>query len=167
MIWLISLIAALVGIALIARLLLGRGRRINEGLRTTDGLDAGGAQFLLHVEDASLLGVGSPVFFRRVKVGRVAECEPDGGGRGALLRILVNAPHDNFEGVNTRFWHTSRFDLQLISSDAAPSTPLFASFLLWGIAFGATDDTGGPAARSKTSFALVGDEPRLRVDDSK
>ncbi|MGJ7536013.1 MULTISPECIES: MlaD family protein [unclassified Variovorax] len=162
MIWLIPTIAVLVGIALIAWVLLRRGPGIDESLRTTEGLDACSTQFLLHVEDAGLLSVGSPVFFRRIKVGQVAACELDGDGRGALLRILVNAPYDNFEGANTRFWHTSGFGLQFISSGATLSTSSLTSSLLWGIVFGAPGDVGGPAAWENTSFA-----PLLQPDDSK
>lgn len=141
MTWFIPTIAALVGIALIARVVFGRSHRIEERFGSNDGLDAGVTQFLLHVEDAGFLGAGSPVFFRRIKVGQVAACEPDGGGRGALLRIFVNVPHDNIDGVSTRFWHTSGFDLQLISSGATLSTPSIESTLGWGIAFGPPDDS--------------------------
>jgi paraquat-inducible protein B len=162
MIWLTPLIAALAGIALIGRFLLGRGPRIDESFRTTDGLDACSTQFLLHVEDARLLGVGSPVFFRHIKVGQVAACEPDGAGRGAILRILVNAPHDKFESANTRFWHTNGFGLRLISNGAMPSTPSFTPSLLWGIVFGAPSDASGPVAWENTSFA-----PLLQPDDGK
>jgi paraquat-inducible protein B len=162
MIWLVPLISAPVGVALIARVMLGRGSRIEESFRTTEGSDAGGTQFLLHVEDTGLLDVGSPVLFQRIKVGQVAAREPDGDGRGALMRIFVNAPYDNFEGANTRFWHTSGFDVQLISSGATLSTPSFTSTLLWGIAFSAPEDVSGPAVRDNTSFARL-----LRPDDSK
>ncbi|SEK13363.1 MULTISPECIES: hypothetical protein [unclassified Variovorax] len=162
MIWLIPTIAVPVGIALSAWVLLRRGPGIDESFRTTEWLDACSTQFLLHVEDAGLLGVGSPAFFRRIKVGQVAACEPDGDGRGAMLLIFVNAPYDKPEGANTRFWHTSGFGLQLISSGATLSTPSFTSSLLWGIVFGASGDASGPVAWENTSFA-----PLLQPDDSK
>jgi paraquat-inducible protein B len=139
MIGFFPVIAALFGVALIARV--GRGHTIEESLGSAEGPDAGVTQFLLHVEDAGLLGAGSPVFFRGIRVGEVAACEPDGGGRGALLRIFVNAPHDNVDGVCTRFWHTSGFDLRLISSGAKTGMPSLESTLRWGIAFGPPDNS--------------------------
>jgi paraquat-inducible protein B len=160
-------ITALVRIALIDRGLFGRGRRIEESFRMTEGLDAAGTQFLLHVEDAGSLGVGSPVFFRRIKVGQVAARDSDGDGRGAMLQIFLTAHYDNVEGANTRFWHTSGFDLQFISSGQTPSAQSLTSPLLWGVAFGAPDDVTGSATREKTSFALAGDEPPQQPDDNK
>jgi len=120
--------------------------------------DASGTQFLLRAEDAGSLGVGSAVFFRRIKVGQVAAYELDRDGRGVLLRIFVNAPYDTFIGVNTRFWHASGFDLRLSSSGATLHTQSLTSILLGGIAFGEPDNARGPAAPEGTVFTLAGDE---------
>jgi paraquat-inducible protein B len=120
--------------------------------------DASGQQFLLRASDIGSLDVGSPVYFRRIKVGQVAAYELDGDGRGVTLRIFVNAPYDKFVGVNTRFWQASGIDAQLSASGFTLRTQSLATILLGGIAFKAPDDAMGPLAKENTAFTLAEDE---------
>src|SRR5690606_248754 len=78
--------------------------------------DASGRQFLLRANDIGSLDVGSPVYFRRVKVGQVAAYELDKDGKGVTLRVFVNAPYEKFVEANTRFWHASGLDMQVNAS---------------------------------------------------
>ena len=120
--------------------------------------DDSGQQFLLRANDVGSLDVGSPVYFRRIKVGQVAAYELDGDGRGVTLRVFVNAPYDKFVGVNTRFWQASGIDAQLSASGFTLRTQSLATILLGGIAFQAPDDTMGPLAKANTAFVLAQDE---------
>jgi paraquat-inducible protein B len=120
--------------------------------------DASGQQFLLRATDVGSLDVGSPVYFRRIKVGQVAAYELDGDGRGVTMRIFVNAPYDKFVGVNTRFWQASGIDAQLSASGFTLRTQSLATILLGGIAFKAPDDAMGPLAKENTAFTLAEDE---------
>ncbi|MDP9898873.1 PqiB family protein [Variovorax ginsengisoli] len=120
--------------------------------------DASGRQFLLHATDIGSLDVGSPVYFRRIKVGQVAAYELDPDGRGVTLRIFVNTPYEKFVGANTRFWQASGLDMQLSASGLTLRTQSLATILLGGIAFGAPDDANGPVAIENTAFKLADDE---------
>ncbi|MGK6311199.1 intermembrane transport protein PqiB [Variovorax sp. DT-64] len=120
--------------------------------------DASGKQFLLRSRDVGSLDIGSPVYFRRIKVGQLAAYELDGDGRGVTLRVFVNAPYDKFVGVNTRFWHASGLDVQLGANGVKLRTQSLATIVLGGIAFQAPDDAQGPAAQENTTFALAEDE---------
>jgi paraquat-inducible protein B len=120
--------------------------------------DASGRQFLLRSRDVGSLDIGSPVYFRRIKVGQVAAYELDGDGRGVTLRVFVNAPYDRFVGANTRFWHASGLDVQLGANGVKLRTQSLATIVLGGIAFQAPDDAMGPAAQENTVFALADDE---------
>lgn len=120
--------------------------------------DASGRQFLLRARDIGSLDIGSPVYFRRIKVGQVAAYELDGDGRGVTLRVFVNAPYDRFVGANTRFWHASGLDVQLGANGVKLRTQSLATIVLGGIAFQAPDDAMGPAAQENTVFALADDE---------
>jgi paraquat-inducible protein B len=120
--------------------------------------DASGQQFLLRATDIGSLDVGSPVYFRRIKVGQVAAYELDGDGRGVTLRVFVNAPYDKFVGVNTRFWQASGIDAQLSASGFTLRTQSLATILLGGIAFQAPEDAMGPLAKENTAFMLAQDE---------
>jgi paraquat-inducible protein B len=102
--------------------------------------------------------VGSPVYFRRIKVGQVAAYELDGDGRGVTMRVFVNSPYDKFVGMNTRFWQASGIDAQLSASGFTLRTQSLATILLGGIAFQAPDDTMGPVAKENAAFALAQDE---------
>ncbi|MBT2324114.1 MCE family protein [Variovorax paradoxus] len=120
--------------------------------------DASGKQFLLRARDVGSLDIGSPVYFRRIKVGQLAAYELDVDGRGVTLRVFVNAPYDRLVGVNTRFWHASGLDVQLSANGVKLRTQSLATVLLGGIAFQAPDDAGGPVAQENTAFTLADDE---------
>lgn len=120
--------------------------------------DASGRQFLLHARDIGSLDIGSPVYYRRVKVGQLAAYELDPDGRGVTLRVFINAPYDRFVGANTRFWHASGLDVELNASGIKVRTQSLATVLLGGIAFQAPDDEQGPMAPENTAFALANDE---------
>ena len=120
--------------------------------------DASGRQFLLRSRDVGSLDIGSPVYFRRIKVGQVAAYELDPDGRGVTLRVFVNAPYDKFIGVNTRFWHASGFDVELNASGLKVRTQSLVTVLIGGIAFQSPDDQSGPQAQENTAFALANDE---------
>lgn len=120
--------------------------------------DASGKQFLLRATDIGSLDVGSPVYFRRIKVGQVAAYELNEDGRGVTLRVFVNAPYDKFVGGNTRFWQASGLDMRVNASGITLRTQSLATILLGGIAFGAPENENGPVAGENTAFALADDE---------
>ena len=120
--------------------------------------DASGKQFLLHATDVGSLDVGSPVYYRRIKVGQIASFDLDKDGKGVSLRIFVNKPYDQFVGANTRFWHASGIDMQLGASGVTLRTQSVASILLGGIAFRAPEDRNGAEAAENATFTLAGDE---------
>ncbi|MDM0035531.1 MlaD family protein [Variovorax sp. J22P271] len=120
--------------------------------------DDSGRQFLLRARDVGSLDIGSPVYFRRIKVGQVAAYELDPDGHGVTLRVFVNTPYEKFVGVNTRFWHASGFDIDLNASGLKVRTQSLVTVLIGGIAFQAPDDQTGPVAAENTSFMLASDE---------
>jgi paraquat-inducible protein B len=120
--------------------------------------DLSGRQYTLRARDIGSLDIGSPVYFRRIKVGQVASFDLDGDGRGVTMRIFVNAPYDKFVGANTRFWHASGLNVQLGASGLTVRTQSLATILLGGVAFAAPDDAMGPVAQENTAYALADDE---------
>ena len=120
--------------------------------------ESSGRQYTLHAKDVGSLDIGSPVYFRRVKVGQVMSYQLDNDGQGVTLRVFVNAPYDKFVGANSRFWHASGVNLKLDAGGLAVRTESLAAIVLGGIAFGAPEDLMGPVAVENTSFALASDE---------
>ncbi len=120
--------------------------------------DDNGKQFILRAKDIGSLDIGSPVFYRRLKVGRVAAYNLDEDGRGVNLRIFIEQPYTKFVGVNTRFWHTNGIDVEFDASGFKLNTQSLATLALGGLSFLSLDDEPGPIAKENTTFLLAEDE---------
>jgi paraquat-inducible protein B len=120
--------------------------------------DSAGRQFELHASNIGSLDIGSPLYFRRIKVGQVAAYALDSDGKGVTLRVFVNSPYEKFVGANTRFWHASGVDVEVNSSGFKVRTQSLATVVAGGIAMQAPDDQPGPQATENTSFSLAEDE---------
>ncbi|WP_047540324.1 intermembrane transport protein PqiB [Methylotenera versatilis] len=117
--------------------------------------DASGKQFKLHADDLGSLDVGSPIFYRRIKVGQVSAYDLDADGKGVTLRVFINTPYDKFVGTNTRFWHASGLDIQVNSGGFKVNTQSLATVILGGLAFQSIDDSPGTLSKEGTTFLLA------------
>jgi paraquat-inducible protein B len=111
-----------------------------------------GRAFMLSAPDLGSLGVGTPIYFRRIKVGQVDSYALDKGGAGISLKIFVQAPYDKYVTTGTRFWNASGIDLTLDTNGVRLQTQSLVSVLVGGVAFetpptamGAADDAEPPA----------------------
>jgi paraquat-inducible protein B len=120
--------------------------------------DLPGRQFVLQADDLGSLEIGSPVYFRRVEVGRVVAFELGPDGSEVTLKIFVNAPYDKYVTSSTRFWHASGIDLSFDASGVKINTESLTTLILGGIAF-QTPAFGqkGSAAEEGTVFTLFSD----------
>jgi paraquat-inducible protein B len=117
--------------------------------------DASGKKFVLHAIDLGSLDIGSPVYYRRVKVGQVVAFDLDQDGKGVIVRIFVNTPYDRLVGINTRFWNASGVNIQISPSGFSLQTQSLASVVLGGLTFQSPDEGPGPAAAENTAFTLA------------
>jgi len=141
---------------------------------------APGRSFVLHTDDLGSLDIGSPIYYRRIQVGRVVSYQLDPDGKGISLGIFVDGPNDKFVSVSTRFWNASGIDLSLGADGLKVNTQSLASVLAGGIAFleprGPHDSTPAPEltqyqlfADQATAMAPPDGEPhyfRMRFDQS-
>jgi paraquat-inducible protein B len=97
--------------------------------------DVRGRFFLLKTPDLGSIDTGTPIYFRRLKVGEVASYELDQGGRALTVKIFVNAPYDQYVNSDTRFWHASGIDMSVSASGLTVQTQSVLSILVGGIAF--------------------------------
>jgi paraquat-inducible protein B len=118
--------------------------------------DLPGRDFVLHGGTQGSVEVGSPVYFRRVPVGRVTQSQLDADGRGVTVGIFVESPYDHFVVRDTRFWDASGFDVSLGADGVRINTESIAAILAGGIAFETPEPTRdtSPAA-SGTQFRLA------------
>ncbi|MFK0087493.1 intermembrane transport protein PqiB [Pseudomonas sp. NPDC090755] len=94
-----------------------------------------GKRFTLHADDLGSLGVGSPVYYRKIPVGQVVSYELSKDGKGVDIEIFVHSPNDAFITDNTRFWNASGIDLEVGANGFAVRTESLSSVLVGGIAF--------------------------------
>jgi paraquat-inducible protein B len=117
--------------------------------------EAPGRFFVLKTSDLGSLDLGTPVFFRRLQVGRVASYSLDKNGNFFTVRIFVRVPYDRFVTSDTRFWQSSGIHVQLTANGLSLETQSLLSILIGGISF----ETPGnvsllPAAAANTVFTL-------------
>lgn len=136
--------------------------------------DLPGRPFLLKASELGSLDVGSPVYFRQIKVGEVVAYDMEPNGSGVALKIFVHAPYEKFVGTGSRFWNASGIDIALDANGVRLQTQSLTSVLLGGISFETAPnvliDTPAEANASFTLFKdraaathLPDGEPRLFV----
>lgn len=117
---------------------------------------APGKSFVLHAEDLGSLDIGSPLYFRRVQVGRVASYELDKDGKGVTFTIFIDGPYDQFVTRSSRFWNASGLDVSLGANGLKVNTQSLATVLAGGVAFqdppGPHDATPAPEGASYRLF---------------
>jgi paraquat-inducible protein B len=121
-------------------------------------IDQPGRQFLLAADDLGSLGIGSPLYFRRLQVGQVTAYELAPDGKSIKIRVFVNAPFDRFVSAATRFWNASGLDVSLGAGGVEVRTQSLVSLLIGGIAFETpTFAAEGEPAAADSPFTLFGD----------
>ncbi|KVE39828.1 PqiB family protein [Burkholderia sp. TSV86] len=131
------------------------------GLETPPAVtgDQKGTQYVLRGDSLGSIDIGSPVYYRRVQVGQVVGFSLDKEGTGVTFNVFVNAPYDQYVGLNSRWWQASGVDLQLDSSGLKLNTQSLATVILGGLAFQApTGQSAGPVAPQNTTFRLGADQ---------
>ena len=94
-----------------------------------------GRQFLLKASDLGSLGIGSPVYFRRLQVGQVVAYDLAADGKAVELKVFVNAPYDKYVKPGTRFWNASGVDISLGANGLDVRTESLVALLAGGLAF--------------------------------
>ncbi|PQV54044.1 intermembrane transport protein PqiB [Paraburkholderia sp. BL21I4N1] len=133
------------------------------GLETPSAVrsDDEGARYVLHGESLGSVDVGSPVYYRRVQVGRISGVTLDKKGTGVALDVFVDRQYQQYVGTNTRWWQASGLDLRLDANGLTLNTQSLAAVMLGGIAFQTPPgESIGPAAPDGAAFPLAQDETR-------
>jgi paraquat-inducible protein B len=126
-----------------------------------------GRNFVLRAEDLGSLDVGSPVYHRRVRVGRVVGYSLAADGRALDVQVFIESPYENIVTRDTRFWHASGIDLSLDASGVTLNTQSLVSVFAGAIAFATPPDgSSGAPAGSGQAFKLFGQERKAMEPDS-
>ncbi|OPY90270.1 MAG: Paraquat-inducible protein B [Syntrophus sp. PtaU1.Bin208] len=135
-------------------------------------IDQPGRQFVLQGDNLGSVGIGSPLYYRRLNVGRVIGYGLAKDGRSIDIKVFVNAPYDKYVLPQTHFWHASGIDFSLGANGLSVQTQSFVSMLVGGIAFetfSLVPDTT-PAAEDTVyklydNYAAAAKEPEKIVTD--
>ncbi|UCG20168.1 MAG: MCE family protein [Deltaproteobacteria bacterium] len=128
----------------------GKPTRSFKGLEIPPVITTGlpGAHFTLKAERLGSLDIGSPVYYRQIKVGQVVAYELEKDGTAVDIKIFIHAPHHEAVHQNTRFWNASGLDVAVDASGIRVNTESFVTMMVGGIAFD-TPTSLEPGARAK------------------
>ena len=111
-------------------------RRQFVGLDTPPAItDQPGRRFVLKAPDLGSIGIGAPLYFRRLKVGEVASYALAADGSGVDITVFVFTPFEQYVTPETRFWDASGIDVSLTADGLNVRTQSLVSLLAGGVAF--------------------------------
>jgi len=116
-----------------------------------------GREFVLRADTLGSLGLGSPIYYRRLDVGDVIAYDLAKDGRSMDIRIFVNAPHDKYVTPDTRFWEASGIDASLAADGFSVRTASVTSLIAGGIMFETPPSGSAVEAAPNTVFTLFRD----------
>ena len=96
---------------------------------------APGIRLRLRADEAGSLDAGSPVYYRRIKVGRVESRRLAPDGTYVEIEIFVDAPYHGLITTNTRFWNASGFDFTISADGIEVHSETLETIVFGGAAF--------------------------------
>ncbi|MGW8187269.1 MAG: PqiB family protein [Desulfobacterales bacterium] len=117
--------------------------------------DLPGRYFLLLAERRGSLDIGSPIYYRQIKVGQVVGYQLAEDGQAVSIKIFINTPYHKYVKKNTRFWNASGVDVSIDAKGIQVNTESLVTLLVGGIAFDVPNylEPGGPAVEGQV-FSL-------------
>ncbi|MFZ1202489.1 MAG: MlaD family protein [Desulfobacterales bacterium] len=106
-----------------------------------------GRYFILLAERRGSLDIGSPIYYRQLRVGQVVGYQLAEGGKAVSIKIFINSPYHNYVFKNTRFWNASGIDVSIDAKGIRLNMESLVTLLVGGIAFDVPSylESGGPA----------------------
>ncbi|MFN2996266.1 PqiB family protein [Serratia plymuthica] len=121
--------------------------------------DMPGSRFVVQTDDLGSLDIGSPVYYRRVPVGRIASYQLNADGESVSLQIFIDAPYDRFVTPNSRFWNASGLDVSVGANGFRLRTQTVAAIMAGGIAFATPENASGASpVGPKGEYVLAKDQ---------
>ena len=119
--------------------------------------DRPGREFVLRSDTLGSLGVGSPIYYRRLSVGDVVAYGLAKDGKSIDIRIFLNAPYDRFVTPDSRFWEASGIDVSAGAEGLSVHTESVTALLVGGVAFETPVGAPPEEAAPDTVFTLFTD----------
>jgi paraquat-inducible protein B len=138
----------------------GEGETRFTGLEAPPLLQRGepGRSFVLDAADLGSLEVGSPLYYRRMRVGRVVGYALDPKRDRVDVQVFVESPNEALVTQASRFWAVSGIDVSVSAAGLSVNTESIASLIAGGIAFSApAGAAAGSPAQDGRRFVLYAD----------
>ena len=115
----------------------GKPQNHFKGLEVPPVLTAGlpGRHYILRSKDLGSLGIGTPVTYRKVTVGKVVSYTLDAEKDDLRIQVFVEAPYHEKVREETRFFNASGIDISLDASGVRVNTESLVSIVQGGVAF--------------------------------
>jgi paraquat-inducible protein B len=97
--------------------------------------DEKGTSYVLKAQDIGSIGVGSPIYYKKLPAGSVSAYQLSADGRGIDIEIFIKAPYDKLITDHTRFWNASGFSAMLSADGVEIHTESLTSIIAGGLAF--------------------------------
>ncbi|WP_019603831.1 MlaD family protein [Teredinibacter turnerae] len=108
-----------------------------QGLDEAPGFesDEPGTQYVLQAEELGSLDIGSPIYFRQIRVGEVTGYKLSGTMEHVDIHMFIRAPYDSMVQTRSRFWNVSGFGVSINADGMKARMESLASLISGGIAF--------------------------------
>jgi paraquat-inducible protein B len=117
-----------------------------------------GRSFVLKASNLGSLGIGSPLYYRRLQAGQVVAYDLAADGQAVDLQIFITAPYDRFVTPETRFWNASGVDVAVGAGGVEVRTESLVALIAGGVAFDTPSFAAkGEPATANTVFTLYPD----------
>ncbi|MFT7559496.1 MAG: paraquat-inducible protein B [Flavobacteriales bacterium] len=97
--------------------------------------DEPGSQFRLQSETLASLDIGSPVYYRQIRVGEVTGYNLSEDQKNVDVNIFIRSPHDKLVQSRSRFWNVSGFGVSINADGMKAKMASLTSLISGGIEF--------------------------------
>ena len=114
-----------------------------------------GRIFVLEAEEKGSLQIGSPLYYKKLKAGKVIGTHLSDDGRRVLINVFIQEPFSRLVTGATRFWNASGIDAVIGPEGVEIRTASLTAILSGGISFDNFEVFGkGKAVEEKHHFIL-------------
>jgi len=114
-----------------------------------------GRSFILKADSIGSLGVGSPIYYKKLKAGSIASYKLDEDGKHITIEVFIKAPFDKLVNDKTRFYNDSGISVSMNADGIDIETESMVSLVMGGLAFDNFDIHGiGKEVESKHTYKL-------------
>ena len=117
-----------------------------------------GLNLVLRAKELASVEEGSPIYYRRLKVGEVSSYQLSNTGGYILINVYIQQPFSHLVRRNTRFWNASGVDISGNLSSLKVRTESLVSIIQGGISFYTPDwEKESPQVKNGADFLLFKD----------